>query len=213
MKAAADKKLATAKLWSGWNKKACMADLRMKFETNKVSEPYFPLARFGDFFVTVRDKEDGHVVAFSKFESPAKQQAFAAEMRADGYSVEVGTIGTTKTRDMVDHGFVTDVENILQNAGVSDAVLDPVWQRWLETLPDFDQEGPHPPQGHARLLPDAFRAFGHHMFHGAHQLARLRYSMDMQEALDLTRRRPAISRIRSARALSGRRWSAGTSSP
>lgn len=188
VKAAADKKLATAKLWSGWNKKARMADLRMKFETNKVSEPYFPLARFGDFFVTVRDKEDGHVVAFSKFESPAKQQAFAAEMRADGYSVEVGTIGKTKTRDMVDHGFVTDVENILQNAGVSDAVLDSVWQRWLETMPDFSiRKARIHRKGTPGFSPDAFRAFGHHMFHGAHQLARLRYSMDLQEALDLTK--------------------------
>ena len=32
---------------------------------------------------------------------PGEAAGLAAEMRADGYSVEVGTIGTTKTRDMV----------------------------------------------------------------------------------------------------------------
>ena len=42
-------------------------------------------------------------------------------------------------------------------------------------------------KGTPGFSPDAFRAFGHHMFHGAHQLARLRYSMDLQEALDLTK--------------------------
>ncbi|MBP6443588.1 MAG: PLxRFG domain-containing protein [Gemmatimonadales bacterium] len=205
VKAAADKKLATAKLWSGWNKKARMADLRMKFETSKVAEPYFPLARFGDFFVTVRDKDDGHVVAFSRFEAPGPtpatlakrklglgdtqtQQEFAAEMRAQGYDVEVGTIGKTSVKEMVDPGFVTDIENILQNAGVPDAVMESVWQRWLETLPDFSiRKARIHRKGTPGFSSDAFRAFGNHMFHGSHQLARLRYSMELQEALELSK--------------------------
>ena len=48
-----------------------MADLRMKFENQGLRA----ISRAGPvrrLFVTVRDKEDGHVVAFSKFKEPGE---------------------------------------------------------------------------------------------------------------------------------------------
>lgn len=210
-KAAADKKLATAKTWGGWNKRSKMAELRTMFETGKVPEPYFPLARFGSFFVTVRDKESGAVVAFSRFEhrgvtpaiaakrraglhTPQTQAEFAAEMRAEGYAVEEGTIGEDDLRDMVDPAFMADIEGVLQDAGVPEAVMDTIWQRWLESLPDMSiRKARIHRKGTPGFSGDAFRAFGQALFHGSHQLARLRYAMDLQEALDLTK---AAARLR-----------------
>lgn len=204
-KAAADKKLATAKTWGGWNKRSKMAELRQMFETGKVPEPYFPLARFGPFFVTVRDKESGAVVAFSRFEhngvtpmiaakrraglhAPQTQAEFAAEMRAEGYDVEEGTIGEDGLREMVDPAFMADIEGVLQEAGVPEAVMDSIWQRWLETLPDLSiRKSRIHRKGTPGFSGDAFRAFGQALFHGSHQLARLRYAMDLQEALELTK--------------------------
>lgn len=201
--AAADKRLAAAKWRHGANKRARMADLRVRFETQKVPAPYFPLARFGNFFVAARDKETGKVVHFSRHERPGagaldaakkrvgwgvgrSQQEVAREMRAKGYAVEVGVIGETDTRQMVDPAFVTDVEAILDTASVPEAVMDAVWQRWLETLPDLSiRKSRIHRKGTPGYDSDAFRAFGHHMFHGSHQLARLRYAMLMEESLQL----------------------------
>lgn len=183
----ADKKLAGTRRRLGWGKRARMADMRAKFETQRIQEPYFPLARFGQFFVAARD-EDGKVVSFSRFESVRKRDKEADQLKADGYKVEVGALGETKLRDMVDPTFVNDVEGILMDAGVPDAVMDQVWQRWLETMPDMSlRKNRLHRKGTPGWNEDAFRAFGHHMFHGSHQLARLKYAMELQEALDVTR--------------------------
>lgn len=64
--------------------------------------------------------------------------------------------------------------------------MDQVWQRWLETLPDQSiRTSKIHRKGQAGYNQDAFRAFGSHMFHGAHQLARLKYGLQLEEALDI----------------------------
>ncbi len=186
--AEADARLARAKRRQGWGKRAKMADLRKQFETQKLPEPYFPLARFGQFFVTIRDRQSGAIVSFERFESPRLQENAAKTWAADpDVSVEKGVLGDDATlKDMVNPAFVADVENILGKAGVDEGVMDAIWQRWLETLPDLSNRKTRiHRKGTAGYSSDAFRAFGDHMFHGAHQIARLKWSMDMNEALDL----------------------------
>jgi N12 class adenine-specific DNA methylase len=186
--AVANRELLKAKQLQGWAKGARMTRLRAFFETNSLSGPYFPLARFGNFFVTVRDTSD-QVISFSRFEKPSEQQAFADEMRKAGHAVQLGVLddgGALKSQ--VDARFVTDIESILEGADVSDAVRDAVWQRWLETLPDMSvRTNRIHRKGRAGFSTDALRAFGHHMFHGSHQLARLKYALDMDEAIALSR--------------------------
>ncbi len=54
----------------------------------------------------------------------------------------------------------------------------------METLPDMSiRKSRIHRKGTPGFTSDAFRAFGHHLFHGSHQLARLKWSMQMQEAL------------------------------
>lgn len=64
--------------------------------------------------------------------------------------------------------------------------MDAVWQQFLHTMPDLSlRKSRIHRKGTPGYSSDAFRAFGHHMFHGAHQLARLKYSIAMDEALEI----------------------------
>lgn len=185
--AEADAELKTAKMRYQWAKGARIQSLRARFEDNRLSGPYFPLARFGNFFATVRDAE-GKVVSFSRFEKASEQKAHAAEMEAEGYTVEIGAVDEVSARDMVDPGFVADIEGLLQEIDADEQIMDAVWQRWLQTLPDMSlRKSRIHRKGTPGYSGDAFRAFGYHMFHGAHQLARLTYSLDMAEALDVAK--------------------------
>lgn len=187
--AKAEREWAKQRQLQGWAKGARMTRLRAFFETNNLSGPYFPLARFGNFFVTVRDKDGDQVISFSRFEKPAEQQAFARQMKADGHGVTLGVLddgGALKAQ--VDARFVTDIESILEGADVSEGVRDAVWQRWLETMPDMSiRTSRIHRKGRAGFSADAIRAFGHHMFHGSHQLARLKYALDLDETVALAR--------------------------
>lgn len=181
----AGKKLASAKSKAEWGINARVTQLRLQFETNKLDGPYFPLQRHGDYFVTIRD-EEGKVVSFSRFESERKQRAFVKEQQAiPGQNVEYGTMEDGDLREQVDPNFVAEVEGILGDKVGDPEVMDMIWQRWLETLPDSSVRRS---RIHRKGTPgwdgDAFRAFGKQVFHGGHQLARLKYAMEMKDALE-----------------------------
>jgi predicted RNA methylase len=180
----ARRELETAKAQKQWSKMARLQQLRQRFEANRIEGPYFPLSRFGDFFVTSRD-ENGKVVSFSQFERVADQKAYADEMRKEGLNVETGVMKELQAREVVDPNFVADIEALLEGISADSAVMDAVWQQWLMTLPD---QSMRTNRIHRKGRPgydgDAFRAFGKQMFHGAHQLARLKYALDLTEALD-----------------------------
>lgn len=186
----ADHRLRVAKTKTAWNRKARITQLRQQFEMNRLKGPYFPLARFGNLFVTVRDAKTGKVESFSKFEKAAEQREFAELMRKDkNYRVQVGTLDDSGSlRKAVDPNFVADVEDILADLPNAETVKDEVWQRYLESLPDFSvRKNRIHRTGRAGFNADALRAFGNQMFHGSHQLARLAHSFDMEEALDASR--------------------------
>jgi N12 class adenine-specific DNA methylase len=182
----ADAVLKKVKRRGGFSAKARINTLRKTFESNRLKGPYFPLARFGNYFATVRD-ENGAVTSFSRFEKESQQQAFVREQKAAGAQrIEVGVMSNKdQLKGMVDPTFVADVENMLAETGASDDVMDAVWQRWLETLPDQSiRTSKIHRKGRSGFHADAFRAFGKHMFHGAHQLARLEYGLPLEEHIN-----------------------------
>lgn len=188
--AAAERRLKNAKTKIAWNRKARMTQLRQQFETQRLAGPYFPLARFGQFFVTVRDAKTGEVVSFSRFEDARDQRRFAEDMSKDkNYTVERGALTeASAARKAVDPNFVADVEDILADLPNAEQVKDEVWQRYLESLPDMSiRKARIHRKGRAGYTADAVRAFGHHLFHGSHQLARMAHSMDLEDALDQAR--------------------------
>lgn len=162
-----------------------LQQMRQTFESNRLSGPYFPLARFGNYFVTIRD-ENGKVTSFSRFETEREQQAWAEQAKKDRLgTVQAGVLGgDVNLREQVDPRFLADVEELMSEAGASREMMDQVWQRWLETLPDQSVRTSRiHRKGRAGFNKDAIRSFASSMFHGAHQMARLQYGAQMEETL------------------------------
>lgn len=179
-------KLDAVKKRGGFAAKARISALRKQFESNRLKGPYFPLARFGEYFVTVRG-DDGKVISFARFEGVKQQMTHVREMEEiHPGRVQHGVMSDAASlKSQVDPTFVADVERILAESGADFAVMDAVWQRWLETLPDQSiRTAKIHRKGREGWNQDAFRAFGKHMFHGSHQLARLKYGLQMSDLME-----------------------------
>jgi N12 class adenine-specific DNA methylase len=191
----ADKVLKREQTITRMNRGARMMQLRRQFESNRLKGPYFPLARFGDFYVVARDAA-GEVVSYSLFEKPSAQRAFARQMEAAGYAVKMDRVSNDKggLRSQVDPRFVAEVEGLLQGANAPADLQDQIWQRFLQRMPDLSiRTSRIHRKGTAGFDRDAIRAFGHHMFHGAHQLARLNHAQELQGHVDAAREEAAAS--------------------
>jgi hypothetical protein len=174
---------ATRSIWTG---KARLTKMRQQFEATRVQAPYFPLGRFGDYFVTVKDSTTGKIVGFFRREKEADRKRLVAELRgtypAAAFDIETGVLGSKEDlRAAMDPGFLGTIGAILDKGGVSDDVMDQIWQRYLATMPELSvrtrflhRKGT--PGYHA----DALRTFGTHMFHAAHQMGRLKYGLELQ---------------------------------
>lgn len=185
--AASAYKAETAK--SRWAAKARLTRMRVAFEASRVQPPYFPLGRFGRYFVTVRDV-DGAILSFSKHETVAERDRTAREMR-DEYpagKVEVGVMEAgSDMRKAMDPRIVAEIEEILGGANIGGDVMDQIWQRYLESMPDLSTRKRFiHRKGTAGYSKDALRVFSSHMFHSAHQMARLKYGLELQELVNKT---------------------------
>jgi hypothetical protein len=163
--------------------KARLAALRQSFEANRGPEPYFPLARFGQYFVSAKDPA-GKLISFTRAETTAERQRIERQLR-EAYPHAKVTAGilsnSTEVRGAMDGSRILgDVSTILQNAGVGDEVMDAIWQRYLQTMPDLSlrKRFIHR-KGVAGFSRDAMRAFASNAFHGAHQMGRLKYGVDL----------------------------------
>lgn len=187
----ATKEYAAARTKADWSMKARLTRMRIAFEASRVPPPYFPLARFGSYFVLVKDV-DGEVLSFSKRETVADRDRLAADMRKAFPAADV-TVGRmdigASARDTMDPRLVAEIENIVGGAGLDPTttatMLDQIWQRYLETMPDLSVRKRFI---HRKGLPgfeaDALRTFASHMFHASHQMGRLKYGMDLQESMN-----------------------------
>lgn len=187
---AAKKRLDNARRRDSWNRKARMTKLRQEFESNRLAGPYFPLSRFGDFFVTARDKATGEVVSFSRVETAREQSRLKKQLERQGYDVEDGIVYKAQNlRKQVPADFVARIEDILKDIPAAKETQDQVWQLYLNNLPDYSlRKNRIHRKGRAGFEEDALRAFASHMFHGAHQTARLKYAMDLGDLIDVAKR-------------------------
>lgn len=185
----ADATLAAARERASKSGKARMIQMRAGFEANRMKGPYFPLTRFGNYFVTIRDA-DGAVISFSRFEKKGEQAAeierAKAEGAAEGWKVSHGVLtDSADIRGAVDPVFIQEIETILAGTGASSDTMDAVWQHWLESLPDMSiRKSKIHRKGRSGFQKDAVRAFSSAMFHGAHNLARLKYGLKMDDNLN-----------------------------
>jgi hypothetical protein len=155
---------------------------------------YFPLARFGQYAVTVKGP-DGKVESVSRAETKAEAEALrnnllAAFPRDKGFTV--GRVMLSKDfiadRDAVGRGFMTELYQVLDKQDMDAAqraeLEDTLGQLYLSSLPDLSwaKHGIHR-KGTPGFSQDARRAYAQNMFHGSRYLAKLRYSDLMQDEL------------------------------
>lgn len=163
-------------------RKALTDRTRAHFESAKVQAPYFPLARFGNYWVSA--KKDGQTT-FKMVETAAQQRRVEAAFKAQGYATTAGMkIDMARAIDGASGSFVANVVDTLSKAGVEKNVADEIYQLYLRTLPDLSlRKSFIHRKGTPGYDADALRAFAGQMFHGAHQLARLEYSQDAEQAM------------------------------
>lgn len=161
---------------------------------------YFPLARFGQYLVVVKDA-DGKVANVSRAETMAeadttRRQLVGAFPAAKGFTV--GKVLKAKDfvaeRDSVGRGFMTELYQVLDKQDMDAAqraeLEDTLGQLYLSSLPDLSwaKHGIHR-KGTAGFSQDARRAFAQNVFHGASYLAKLRYGDRLQDELGEMQRR------------------------
>lgn len=155
---------------------------------------YFPLARFGQYVVVVKNGE-GKTVNVSRAETMAEADALRATLAqpypaSQGYSV--GKVLKSKDfvadRDTVGSGFIQELYNVLDKQGMDAKqraeLEDSIGQLYLASMPDLSwaKHGIHR-KGTAGFSQDARRGFAQNTFHGARYLAKLRYSDQLQDEL------------------------------
>lgn len=124
-------------------KKNLMVMLRAKFETGARIKPYFPLVRYGDYWLRV---SKGDFQGFYMFETVGDRNAFkqqlADEMREDSDNATIFESGDTvrslrdKTQNnsqMLKEVFAALDEEKLENV---EALKDAIYQIYLNTMPE-----------------------------------------------------------------------------
>ncbi|HFL2038744.1 TPA: PLxRFG domain-containing protein [Stenotrophomonas maltophilia] len=174
--------LVGGKILNDSSRRMLVHKIREQFESARLQGVYFPLQRFGRFFVAA---EKNGTNTFLMFESQNELDRAAKDLQRRGWSVTArGMKMEGKATDAPSGTFVADVIDQLRTAHVSDAVQDQVYQLYLQTMPELSMRK-H--QIHRKSVPgfdpDAVRAFAYNMQHGSHQLARLRYAHKLQGVL------------------------------
>lgn len=161
--------------------------MRANFESARVHAPYFPLARFGDYWVSFEKAgSDGVERQFVMAETKRERDRAIRAAEAAGYKVaKLGRkIENVRSQDGASGSFMSEVNGVLETAGVGESVRDEIYQLYLRTLPDLSTRKNFIHRKKvAGYDQDALRAFAGQMFHGAHQLARLEYQPRLQDQL------------------------------
>ena len=170
-----------------------IADIKHRFETARLSAPYFPLTRFGDYWVACVNP-DGEK-EYHLRESTHQQKALIQELTTAGYhQIAHGfKLDTLFEQQGASAGFVSNVIKLLdkgmRNSPGAAEIKDSIYQMYLQSLPELSarkhwihrQKTP----GFSR---DALRGFAKQQFHGNRQLAKLRHQTAMEKALVAARK-------------------------
>lgn len=164
-------------------KKKRLAELRSVFELQEVNAPYFPLTRFGDYWLSSTD-ENGEM-RYMMFESEGEQKATAKKLRDKGYAVSTGY--KMEGNPMINGAslsFVTDlmqkIDDTTLNDLKKDEIKDSIYQMYLQALPSRSMRKQFI---HRKKVKgwnnDALRAMASNMMKGAYQLARMEYADEL----------------------------------
>ena len=161
-------------------KRANIARMRLQFEAARVPF-YVPLARWGNYWVSGTSKAGQR--EFYMLENQAEQKRKIKELEATGY-LDIGhgvKLDTVKAQDGASETFIGELNTMLKEKGAPEKIQDEIFQLYLRTLPDLSiRKNFIHRQGTPGYSQDAIRALAGHIFHGSFQIARLRYSHELE---------------------------------
>lgn len=165
-------------------KAAMIGQIRQNFESARVAGPYFPLQRFGEFWISATDRAGEPF--FSLYESVQAWREAQADLKAQGYTgMKAGRkLDEARSLSGASGGFMADLQNLLETAGVKEDTRDEVYQLYLRTLPELSvRKHQIHRKGIAGYSGDALRAFSANLFHGSFQIARLKHTHELEADL------------------------------
>lgn len=166
-------------------KKKRLAEIRSLFELQEVNAPYFPLARFGDYWVSAIDENGEN--RFLMFESEAEQQATASKLKEKGFEVRSGyKMEGNPAINGASLSFVTDLMGKIDETTLNDEkkaqVKDQVYQMYLQALPSRSMRKQFIHRKKTKgWSNDALRAMASNLMKGAYQLSRMEYADELSK--------------------------------
>ncbi|MBT7913533.1 PLxRFG domain-containing protein, partial [Candidatus Bathyarchaeota archaeon] len=169
---------------SGKAKLAARQQVELMFTEMADLVAYFPLKRFGNNIVLAEIDDERHVMKFDKVVDAENEmnriidEGGIAERHTDAEYL--------KSENVVTPQFMNDVESMLEGNGLMDQSLrDSLNQLYLNYLPESSARKQFMHRKYVKgFSRDAIRSFSHSMFHGAHQIAKVKFSDKLQAELD-----------------------------
>lgn len=165
-------------------KAAMIGQVRQQFESARLTGPYFPLQRFGDFWINARSAAGES--AFMMYEKVEQWREAQRDLKARGFTIENAGRKLDDARSLTgaSGGFMADLQALLDTAGVDEDTRDEVYQLYLRTLPELSMRKHQiHRKATAGYSEDALRAFSSNLFHGSFQIARLRHAHELEADL------------------------------
>jgi N12 class adenine-specific DNA methylase len=162
-------------------KQSTIAKIQAMFEAQRVQAPYFPLQRQGDFWISAESPE-GEPTYIMR-EKVGEWQKEIDALKAAGFKIKATGRKGEKARllEGASAKFITEVIQHLQKTGAPIQAQDDIYQMYLQSLPEMSQRK-H--SIHRKAVSgygqDAIRNFASNMLHEAHQIARLKYSHQLE---------------------------------
>ncbi|PJC87854.1 PLxRFG domain-containing protein [Vibrio sp. HA2012] len=164
-------------------KRTRIADMKSQFELQEVMAPYFPLSRFGDYWISVAD-ENGEK-RFMMYESEKQQQEAKKKLESQGYDVFSGyKLDKDPRMEGASLGFVVDLMSKVEEAKLNEVkkaeLKDAIYQMYLQALPSRSMRKQFMHRQKVKgWSNDALRALAENMVKGSYQLARLEYADEL----------------------------------
>ncbi|USH03730.1 PLxRFG domain-containing protein [Grimontia kaedaensis] len=167
----------------GHIKKKQIAELRTVFDLQEVNAPYFPLTRFGDYWLASVDQHGEK--RYMMFDTEGEQQATAKGLRDKGYGVNTGyKMDNVNAMNGASLSYVTElikkVEDTSLNDSKKDEIKDTIYQLYLQALPSRSMRKQFMHRKKVKgWSNDALRSLASNMMKGAYQLARMEFSDEL----------------------------------
>lgn len=157
--------------------------MKAQFESNRIPF-YLPLQRSGEYWVSFQDKNGERVVLARESQREAEQLVGAISKLGGTNIQRYSKLSQITRRSVPPTGFMAEVVRDLNTAGVSDEVINGIYQSYLSLFPaESLKQQFRPREGVLGYDNDVVQGFANIGSRMAHQLANMEYSTDIGNAL------------------------------